>query len=63
MAKEIVIFGNADIARLAYHYFRTDTDRTVAAFCVDDEWCKSSQAANRAIRRVPTPFRGRENCW
>ena len=42
MAKDIVIFGNTDIARLACHYFRTDSDRTVAAFCVDDEWCKSS---------------------
>lgn len=42
MAKDIVIFGNTDIARLACHYFRTDSDKTVAAFCVDDEWCKAS---------------------
>ena len=51
MAKDIVIFGNTDIARLAYHYFSTDTDRTVAAFCVDDEWCKSPQF--RGLPLVP----------
>lgn len=38
MNKDIVIFGNTDLARLALHYFNIDTSRKVVAFCVDDAW-------------------------
>lgn len=42
MDKDVVIFGNTDIARLAHRYFCMDSGRTVVAFCVDDGWCKTS---------------------
>lgn len=32
---ELVVFGTGDIARLAHHYFATDSPHTVAAFTVD----------------------------
>ncbi len=32
---ELVVFGVGDIARLAHHYFTTDSDDTVVAFAVD----------------------------
>lgn len=33
--KQVVIFGTADIAQLAHHYFSTDSDYRVEAFTVD----------------------------
>jgi hypothetical protein len=35
---KIVVFGAGDIARLAHHYFSTDSDHDVAAFTVDAEY-------------------------
>ena len=35
MSKKLVIFGSADIAELAYFYFRTDSAYEVVAFTVD----------------------------
>lgn len=32
---DLVIFGTGDIARLAHHYFSTDSDHRVSAFTVD----------------------------
>ena len=37
MAK-LVIFGTGDAARLAYHYFRGDSEHEVAAFTVDSDY-------------------------
>ena len=37
MAK-LVIFGTGDIARLAHHYFTTDSDHDVVAFTVDRDY-------------------------
>lgn len=35
--KQLVIFGSAEIAELAYYYFTHDSDFGVAAFTVDDD--------------------------
>jgi sugar O-acyltransferase (sialic acid O-acetyltransferase NeuD family) len=35
---ELVIFGAGDIARLAHHYFQTDSEHRVAGFVVDAEY-------------------------
>jgi sugar O-acyltransferase (sialic acid O-acetyltransferase NeuD family) len=35
MKKSLVIFGSADIAQLAHHYFSTDSNYQVVAFTVD----------------------------
>jgi sugar O-acyltransferase (sialic acid O-acetyltransferase NeuD family) len=35
--KNLIIFGTGTVARLAYYYFRTDSDYDVHAFCVDKE--------------------------
>ena len=34
----VVVFGAGDIARLAHHYFSTDSDHEVVAFAVDPEY-------------------------
>jgi len=41
--KELIIFGSADIAQLAYYYFSNDSDYKVAAFTVDAEFLKVSE--------------------
>ena len=41
--KELIIFGTADIAQLAYFYFSNDSDYKVAAFTVDAEYMKVNE--------------------
>jgi sugar O-acyltransferase (sialic acid O-acetyltransferase NeuD family) len=41
--KELIIFGTADIAQLAYYYFSNDSDYKVAAFTVDAEYIKVTE--------------------
>lgn len=41
--KELIIFGTADIAQLAYCYFSNDSDYRVAAFTVDAEYMKVNE--------------------
>lgn len=41
--KQLVIFGSAEIAELAYYYFRNDSDYHVVAFTVDDEYINAEQ--------------------
>jgi sugar O-acyltransferase (sialic acid O-acetyltransferase NeuD family) len=41
--KELIIFGTADIAQLAYYYFANDSDYKVAAFTVDAEYIKVTE--------------------
>ena len=38
--KKLVIFGTGEIAKLAYSYFKYDSDFEVAAFTADDEFVK-----------------------
>ena len=38
---KIIIFGAGDIARLAHHYFKTDSNHEVVAFAVDGAYKKS----------------------
>jgi sugar O-acyltransferase (sialic acid O-acetyltransferase NeuD family) len=38
---QIIVFGASDIARLAHHYFSTDSDHQVVAFTVDREYCQT----------------------
>jgi len=38
---DVIIFGAGDIARLAHHYFSTDSEHRVAGFTVDAEFRKS----------------------
>jgi sugar O-acyltransferase (sialic acid O-acetyltransferase NeuD family) len=39
---ELVIFGSAEIADLAYYYFKNDSNYRVVAFTVDDEYVNQS---------------------
>ena len=39
----IVIFGAGEIAEIAHFYFKHDSDHDVSAFCVDQDYLKSSQ--------------------
>lgn len=41
--KQLVIFGSAEIAELAYYYFSNDSDYRVVAFTVDDTYVESKQ--------------------
>lgn len=41
--KELIIFGTADIAQLAYYYFSNDSDYKVATFTVDAEYIKVNE--------------------
>jgi sugar O-acyltransferase (sialic acid O-acetyltransferase NeuD family) len=38
---DVVIFGAGDIARLAHHYFSTDSEHRIVAFAVDREFRKA----------------------
>jgi sugar O-acyltransferase (sialic acid O-acetyltransferase NeuD family) len=38
MKKQLVIFGFGEIAQLAYFYFRTDSEYSVAAFTINEEF-------------------------
>lgn len=40
---DIVIFGTGDIAKLAHHYFSTDSQHRVVAFTVDREFLTTDQ--------------------
>jgi sugar O-acyltransferase (sialic acid O-acetyltransferase NeuD family) len=58
--KRLVIFGAGDIARLAHHYFTTDTDYQVAGFVVDGAYRSADTFlglplidAERALDRFP----------
>jgi sugar O-acyltransferase (sialic acid O-acetyltransferase NeuD family) len=59
MAK-LVIFGTGDIARLAHHYFTTDTAHEVVAFTVDRDYKTADEfrglpvcAADEVAQRYP----------
>ena len=39
--KSLIIFGNAEIAELAYFYFTNDSDYEVVAFTVDDKFIET----------------------
>ncbi|MHC1719603.1 MAG: acetyltransferase [Clostridiaceae bacterium] len=39
--KDIIIFGNADFARLMHWYIEHDTNRKVVSFCVDQAYLES----------------------
>jgi sugar O-acyltransferase (sialic acid O-acetyltransferase NeuD family) len=41
--KQLVIFGSAEIAELAYYYFSHDSDYRVVAFTVDDAYVNSTK--------------------
>ena len=43
MRKPLVIFGSGDIAQLAHHYFRTDSNYEVVAFTVDANYIKEAE--------------------
>ena len=38
--KQLVIFGNAEVASMARYYFDNDSDYTVVGFTVDDDYCE-----------------------
>ncbi len=46
---ELVVFGTGDIARLAEHYFRTDSPHEVVAFTVDDAFVDGSTLLERPL--------------
>lgn len=47
--REIVIFGTSQIAELADFYFGHDSDRTVAAFCVDGSYLTQTSFRGRPV--------------
>jgi len=44
--KSLIIFGNAEIAELAYFYFTNDSDYKIVAFTVDDEFVDNNTFLN-----------------
>lgn len=48
-SKPLVIVGNGETAELACEYFDHDSDREVAAFCVDAEHIKSPELYGRPV--------------
>jgi len=38
--KDLIIFGSAEIADLAYYYFKNDSKYRIVAFTVDDSYLK-----------------------
>ncbi|MEM1247251.1 MAG: acetyltransferase [Acidobacteriota bacterium] len=46
---DLVLFGNGDIARLADHYFTTDSEHRVVAFTVDDDYVESEEFLGRPL--------------
>lgn len=54
MKKQLVIFGSAEIAELAYYYFQHDSNYEVIAFTVDDDFVKvsSSKHENQYQHRI-----------
>lgn len=49
MARKLIIFGNTEIARLAYEYFRFDSEYEVAGFTVDAEYIKDDRFENLPV--------------
>lgn len=49
MTKPIIIFGAGNIAELAEYYFRTDSNRSIAAFTVDGSFLKEDTFKGRPI--------------
>jgi len=47
--KNIVIFGTGLIAELAYHYFLTDSSRTVSAFTVERDYLANAAFKGRPV--------------
>jgi sugar O-acyltransferase (sialic acid O-acetyltransferase NeuD family) len=45
----IVIFGAGEIAEIAHFYFKHDSDHDVSAFCVDQDYLKSSQVCGLPV--------------
>ena len=41
--KQLIIFGSAEIAELAYYYFSNDSEYRVVAFTVDDSYVESEE--------------------
>jgi len=49
MNKPVIIFGTGDIAQLAHYYFTHDSDATVAAFTVDQEYLTGNTFCNLPV--------------
>ena len=50
--KQLVIFGNGEIAELAHYYFSTDSEYKVEGFTVDAEYLETESFCGLPI----TPF-------
>ena len=46
---KVIIFGNGQMAEIAFSYFMNDTSDTVAAFCVDKENIKADNFCNLPV--------------
>ena len=42
MNKDLIIFGNGEIADLAYYYFKNDTNINIKYFCIDEKYIKNN---------------------
>lgn len=49
MKEKIIIFGTGDIAQIANYYFDIDSKYEVAAFTVDQAYCKESVYENKPL--------------
>jgi len=43
MSKKLVMFGNGEMAEIAFYYFSHDSDYEVVAFCIDDIHLKGGE--------------------
>ena len=47
--KKLIIFGTGDIAQIASYYFEIDSEYTVVAFTVDEEYCTSDSYESKPL--------------
>lgn len=59
MKKPLVIFGSADIAQLAHHYFSTDSNYQVVAFTVDAAYITATEFCGLPV----VPFEDLSNLY
>lgn len=49
MKKKLIIFGNGEIADMAFYYFKNEDKHEIAAFCVDKKFIKEENFNNIPI--------------
>lgn len=59
MKKSLIIFGNGEIADMAFFYFNQENKNNIKAFCVDEKYIKKNSFNNLPV----IPFENIENTY